>query len=63
MKWLERIGVTLGLVGMVCVLFGGGRFVQDTATELTNRIWMAGTVLAIFGVILVNIKSDWLFRE
>lgn len=63
MKWLERIGVALGLIGMVCVLFGGGRFVQDTATELTNRIWMAGTVLAIFGVILVNIKSEWLFRE
>lgn len=63
MKWLERIGVVLALVGIGCVLFGGGRFVQDTATDLTNRIWMAGTVLAIFGVILVNIKSEWLFRE
>ena len=63
MKWLERVGIVLVLVGAGCVLFGGGRFVQDTATDLTNRIWMAGTALAIFGVILVNIKSEWLFRE
>lgn len=62
MKWLERIGVTLALLGVACVLFGGGRYVQGTATELTNRLWMAGVILAVFGGILVNIKSEWLYK-
>lgn len=63
MKWVERIGVALGLIGMVCVLFGGGRFVQDTATELTNTIGGCGILLAVVGLLMVNFKSDWLFRE
>lgn len=63
MKWVERIGVALGLIGMVCVLFGGGRFVQDTATELTNTIGVCGILLAVVGLLMVNFKSDWLFRE
>ena len=62
MKWLERIGTIFALFGVACVLFGGGRFVQDTATDLTNRIWVAGVILAIFGGILVNIKSEWLYK-
>ena len=63
MKWVEKIGVALGLIGMVCVLFGGGRFVQDTATELTNTIGECGILLAVVGLLMVNFKSDWLFRE
>lgn len=63
MKWVERIGITLALIGIAFVLFGGGRFVQGTDTDLTNRLWIAGVILAIFGGILVNLKSEWLFRE
>lgn len=63
MKWVERIGVGLVLVGVALVLFGGGRYVQDTATDLTNRLWIAGGILTAFGVLMVNIKSEWLFRE
>ena len=63
MKWLERIGVTLGLVGMVCVLFGGGRYVQDTATDITNLILECGILLAVVGVLMVNFNSDWLFKD
>jgi len=62
MKWLEKIGIVLGLLGVACVLFGGGRYVQDTATDLTNRIWIAGVILAVFGGILVNFKSEWLYK-
>lgn len=63
MKWVERIGVGFALTGMASVLFAGARFVQGTASDLTNRIGIAGAVLALFGVILVNLKSEWLFRE
>lgn len=63
MKWTERIGTAVGLIGMVIFLYAGGRYVQETATELTNRLWIAGAALGIFGAVLVNIKSEWLFRE
>ena len=63
MKWLERIGIVLALVGIGCVLFGGGRFASGTATDLTNRIGGCGILLAITGTVMVNFKSEWLFKE
>ena len=63
MKWLERIGVVLAMIGMACVLFGGGRLASCTATETTTKILVTGIVLAISGVVMVNFKSEWLFKE
>lgn len=63
MKWVERIGVTLGLAGMALVLFGGGRWASGTDTELTTRLGLCGIVLTVVGVLMVNFNSDWLFKD
>lgn len=63
MKWMERIGTALALIGVGCVLFGGGRLGSGTATETTTRILLAGILLAISGVVMVNFKSEWLWKD
>ena len=63
MKWRERIGIVLGLIGMAGVLFGGGRLGSGTATETTTKILIAGAVLALVGLVMVNFKSEWLYKE
>ena len=62
MRIFNAIGFVIALIGIALFLFGGGRFVQDTATELTNSLWAVGGVLSAFGLLVANAKEEWFFK-
>ena len=63
MKIFNSIGFVISLIGIALFLFGGGRFVQDTATELTTKLWIVGGALAAFGLLMANAKEEWFFEQ
>ena len=62
MKLINGIGFIISCMGLALFLFGGGRFVQHTATELTNSLWIIGGVLALFGLLMSNAREEWFFE-
>ena len=63
MKYLEKVGAALVIIGMICVLWAGGRWANDEVTETVMKIGVTGIVLAVAGVLMTNLRSDWLFKE
>lgn len=63
MKWVERIGAVMAVIGMICFIWAGGRWMSDTMTETVSKIGVVGIVLAVTGVLMTNFDSDWLFRD
>ena len=63
MKWVERIGTALFVIGVICFLFGAGRWACETDTHTTNVICLCGIVSTVIGCLMTNFDSDWLFRD
>ena len=63
MKYLEKVGAVLVVIGMICFLWAGGRWANDAVNETVMKIGVTGIVLAVAGVLMTNFRSDWLFKE
>lgn len=63
MKYVEKAGAVLAVIGMLCCMWAGGRWMNDAVTEAVVKIGVTGIVLAVAGVLMTNFRSDWLFKE